>query len=692
MKAGKWKSQKKLVVYMLVVSLCLSSGFADMGSETAEAAWESAGGDWKYEVINSQEVKIAGYTGEDTKIQIPETIVDSSGASYQVTEIANSAFQDYTSLTEIEIPASVTKIGQYAFLGCSNLTSISLPSGLTELSSGTFAGCSSLSEIFLPDSITTIGDSAFQSCSNLTRIILPDGIANIPFSAFRSCKNLTDIQFPASLTTIGGWAFEGCTALTEMEIPEGVTALGDNVFYHCAALQKIKLPSTLESIGKKAFVDTCLESLEIPKNVSVIGEGLFNGLNDYGENSYIKITSLIVDEENTTYDSRQNCNAIIETATGTLLYGSNRTNKIPEGVKTIGRYAFSGCKDLEEIEISSTVSDIEGHIFVNCSNLSKITVSAENQTFDSREDCNGIIETKSNMLVVGCKTTKIPENVSDIEIAAYSGCEGLTGIELPSGIREIKDMTFLSCTGLTSVCIPDGVWSIGVYAFDQCKNLKSVYIPASVEKFGEFAGESTNVFLGCPELVIYTVEGAKAVEFAEKYGISYSFEEMPQAETPAETTQQPQTPQETGIPQGTIQPPQATEKPQETPFPQPTLKPQITETPVVPDTTQKPQEIENQKENKPDRPTIKKLKNQSVKTVTVTLSKKVSGAAGYQVAYAEKASMKGQKKKNFKGIRVTINGMKKNKMYYFRVRAYVKTKDTMVYGEWSQRKSVMVKK
>ena len=667
MRAEKRKNGKKIIAYMLVLSLALSLGLAGRGVESAEAA---SSGDWNYEVIGS-DIKITGYTGTETDVRIPETIMDSDGKNYQVKQIGECAFKD-----------------------CSSLTSVSIPSGVTKLGDCAFIGCSSLSDISLPDAITEMGLNVFCGCSSLTQVTLPDGITEIPFGTFRNCEKLADIQFSDELTSIGDFVFDGCSSLTQIEIPEGVTSLGTNVFYHCTGLNSIKLPSTLESIGKKAFVGTSLESLEIPENVSSIGEGLFNGLDDYADDSYTKIKRIVVDEQNTTYDSRDNCNAIIETATDTLLYGSNSTNIIPEGVKVIGKYSFSGCKELESIEIPSTVNDVEGHIFAKCSNLSKIIVSPDNRTYDSRGDCNGIVETSSNILVSGCKATVIPAEVSEIQISAFSGCDGLLAIELPSAMREIKDMTFLGCTGLTSVRIPSGVTSIGISAFSRCKNLRSVYIPASVQKFGEFANESSNVFAGCSELVIYTVEGAKAVEFAKQYDIPYSFEKMPgeedTPETPAppETTQPPQTTVTPVLPE-TTQPPQTTVTPVP---PETTQPPQTTVAPISPETTQSPQTTAKTQKKKLGKPVIKKLKSKSGKKVTLTLAGKISGAAGYQVAYGTKSSLKGQKKKTFKGTDTVISGLKKKKTYYVRVRAYAKIDGKTIYSTWSRTKSIKVKK
>ncbi|MCH5266007.1 MAG: fibronectin type III domain-containing protein [Lachnospiraceae bacterium] len=126
------------------------------------------------------------------------------------------------------------------------------------------------------------------------------------------------------------------------------------------------------------------------------------------------------------------------------------------------------------------------------------------------------------------------------------------------------------------------------------------------------------------------------------------------------------------------------------PSPDPEKKPVSTVKP--PAQTEKPQQTAAPNGKKPGKPVIGKLKNKKGKKVTVTLSKKISGAAGYQVAYATKSSMKGQKKKAFKGTSVTVKGLKKKKKYYFRVRAYTKNSGKKVYGKWSNKKSIKIKK
>lgn len=138
----------------------------------------------------------------------------------------------------------------------------------------------------------------------------------------------------------------------------------------------------------------------------------------------------------------------------------------------------------------------------------------------------------------------------------------------------------------------------------------------------------------------------------------------------------------------------------DTPYPgpantKPTAKPGLTEKPeptLQPEPTDKPQFTVESEGKKPSKPAIKKLKNMKGKKVKVTLSKKVSGVTGYQVAYATKSSMKKQKIKSFKGTGVTIKGLKNKKTYYFRVRAFVKINGNIVYGSWGKKKKIKIKK
>ena len=264
---------------------------------------------------------------------------------------------------------------------------------------------------------------------------------------------------------------------------------------------------SVTSIDSNAFRWECtgLTSITIPSSVTSIGSYAFEGCTG--------LTSIIVDKNNQVYDSRNNCNAIIKTATNTLLYGCKNTwipNSvtsigsqaferctgltsivIPISVSSIGSYVFSCCSGLTSIEIPSSVTSIGDSPFLGCTGLASIIVDKNNQVYDSRNNCNAIIETATNKLLCGCKNTTIPDDVTIIRNQAFEGCTGLNSINIPNKVTSIERSAFSGCSGLTSITIPSSVILIDDFAFSGCIVLPSITIPSSVTSIGALA------FSGC---------------------------------------------------------------------------------------------------------------------------------------------------------------------------------------------------
>ena len=189
---------------------------------------------------------------------------------------------------------------------------------------------------------------------------------------------------------------------------------------------------------------------------------------------------------------------------------------IPNSITSIEMLAFRECSSLTSITIPSSVTHIENSILSRCSSLANLTVEEGNSRYDSRDNCNAIIDTMNNMLICGSRNTVIPSSVLSIGKEAFSECNGLTSITIPKGVLSIGEYAFTHCRDLTSITIPEGVESIGLAAFNECSSLTNVTIPKSVTSIGDSA------FEGCNEnLVIYGVGGSVAESYAKENEIKF---------------------------------------------------------------------------------------------------------------------------------------------------------------------------
>ena len=181
--------------------------------------------------------------------------------------------------------------------------------------------------------------------------------------------------------------------------------------------------------------------------------------------------------------------------------------ELPESLETIGKSAFRCCSSLTAVTIPASVTEIGKAAFVYCSSLEEINVAAENETYAS---VDGVVYNKEMTQLlqypVGrAGACQIPEGVTEIWESAFEGCKGLTGISFPGTLTEIGWFTFYDCSGMTELSFAEGLKEIGSYAFGGCNNLSSIHLPQSLECIG-FA-----TFSGCPITRIELPNGLRSV-------------------------------------------------------------------------------------------------------------------------------------------------------------------------------------
>lgn len=473
--------------------------------------------DEKWYVVRSwsrRTVWLYGYEGNDSTLVIPET-VGQYGATFTVTGIELNTFHYDNRMVSITIPATMTELyDDNPFSGCVNLKTLRVAEGnprfdsrndcnavIETASSCLYFGCNAT---VIPESVTAIGRDAFYGM-DFNTIRIPSSVQSIGYIAFGRCEEIRNFvvesENPYSIDF--GIFDESNHNLFEKAIlfvPEGsvdsyrsaevwnqfkrIVAIGDEIpeerefvgpnnviytYWTDETTAKVKAGSendwtagspdaygdivipevlnidgkdyTVTEIGEYAFLNTRTTSITLPATIETI--------NSYAFRNCSRITSLT----------------------------------LPEGLKTIKEGAFANCYNIQKIHIPASVTEIYENPFWFCP-LQTITVDKSNPVYDSRNNCNAVIETSANRLVIGNESGTIPAGITIIGAYAFAGNGDMASVIIPEGVERIEACAFYGRWNLASVTLPQSLTELENDVFRYCSNLKSISIPESVTSIG----------------------------------------------------------------------------------------------------------------------------------------------------------------------------------------------------------------
>ena len=375
---------------------------------------------------------------------------------------AHNLYSKGNLVTELEIPESMTSISESAFSGCTsietvywnaiNCTKVSfkdckalktviIGENVKAIPTRVFAGCTGLETVYwnATDCIWSRSyffdaEFLFEGCTALSTVIIGENVETIHSHTFASCTSLETVYWNATNCTSAGYygdyndyyvgIFEDCTALTTVKIGENVQTIPGAAFSRCENLESVTIGNNITSIGDYTFAGCIninavyIQDIESWCKIS-FGNSSANPLY-YAHNLYL-IGKLVTELE------------------------------IPDGITSIGDYAFYSCASLKSITLPDSVTSIGTSAFYRCTSLGNIT---------------------------------FPDGVTNIGYEAFSGCTSLESIVIPGGVTEIGGYAFEDCTSITTVIIPDSVTSIRV-SFAGCTSLKEVYYGGTAQQWND---------------------------------------------------------------------------------------------------------------------------------------------------------------------------------------------------------------
>ena len=461
-------------------------------------------------------VSIDGINEKNNEIIIPMFVND-----IEVKEIGEEVFLNNKFITKLVIPETVKTLGYKMCQGCVNLKEVVLPNMIEVIPDYAFEQCNSLSKINIPTSLVQIRNDAFSNTA-IKEFNAPNSFKEIWDYAFKDCKELETVNLN-NTSSIGDMSFENCISLKSIEIPETITEIGTYAFSGCSSLMDISLPSNPINLIGSVFY----------------GSGYFNDKNNW-VNGILYVDNYLI----TTNSDLLGLNEIT-VKEGTIVVAENAfTNNgknltkinLPEGLKFIGKSAFSSLYKLESVNIPSTVTsigygafsgttiyDTESNWENNGLYIDNWLVAIKNvkmTEFNVKKGVVGISDGKDTSLfpskAYSINILTLPDTLKYIGVRSFARLK-ITEITLPKSVETIEEGAFYNCSFLSKVNLGDcpNLTYIGSQAFSNC-SIEEITIPASVEVMGELVFNLNSV-----DLLVHCMVSEKPLNWNKNWDYTY---------------------------------------------------------------------------------------------------------------------------------------------------------------------------
>lgn len=351
-----------------------------------------------------------------------------------------------------------------------------VPKNVTEIANASVnmfgATNNSVKFVTLPRTTTKIGNNAFANCSGLVGVSMSDFVTSIGENAFKSDSALTKFRAPSSLQTLGKAAFSGCSTLSKIENLESteITEIQNDSFANCQKLESIVLPSNLLLIGEGVFAGSGLKTINLEETkLQSLGASAFNGCSDL---KYVTMPS--------TLNYLGQAVFMFSGVTEVKNFAGTLVSKIEKWT-----FWFSG---LTKIELPETLESIEETSFASCTELTQV---------------GGLQNTKvssiANSAFSGCSKLKnviFPQTLLTLGSSAFSGCTALVNVSFNSNLTSVGASCFEGCSALSKLTGLEStaVTAIGDNAFKDCSSLVDISLPSTIQTIG------ANAFANCSSL------------------------------------------------------------------------------------------------------------------------------------------------------------------------------------------------